>query len=445
MSQHHTPRAASRPSTFFRLAGRSILAAPLLLAGAPALAGGFYLQEQSPMGVGRAFAGEAAAADSAATIYFNPAGMTELEGTQVGAGVQLLNINARQTDLGSKRTGPGPLSVPTGGSDGGNPFAKVVPVPVGYISHQVNDRLWVGLGFNAPFGLVVDYDDDFFGRYDSLRSELRTYNVQPTLAYKLDEHFSIGGGVDIQYVKAELTSALPQLDPRLADGRVSLKGDDVSIGWNAGMAYENGGTRLGIHYRSGMNHKLDGDFTVSGLLGPIAAGNRSVDAKARLRLPDVWSFGLRQNIGDNARLLAGASWYNWSVFQKIEAVGATGVLLSSEQDYRDTFDVSVGGEYDVSKKLTLRAGTKWDKTPTIDAERTTRVPDGNRTWATVGATWHTGNLDLSASYAHVFVKGATVDRTETFYAGTPAAVSVRNFAKTSGNVDQLSFGVNWKL
>ena len=154
---------------------------------APARAGGFFLQEQSPLDVGRAFAGSAAIGDSAATLWYNPAGMTNLPGLNVELGSHLLDVTSHQRDLGSTRSGPGGVgSFPSGGGSGGNPFSNPVFIPSGFATYQVGQsKLWVGLGISAPFGLKVVYDDGFFGRYDSLRSNLKSFNIQPTDALYL--------------------------------------------------------------------------------------------------------------------------------------------------------------------------------------------------------------------------------------------------------------------
>jgi len=148
-------------------------------AAAPASAGGFFLQEQSPLAVGRAFAGGAAIGDSAATIWYNPAGMTRLPGVNIDIGAHGLLIDSAQSDRGSTRGVAGTaLQVPNGGGSGGNPFDKPVIVPSGYASFQVADsRLFLGLGISAPFGLKVVYDDDFFGRYDSIKSDVKAFNI----------------------------------------------------------------------------------------------------------------------------------------------------------------------------------------------------------------------------------------------------------------------------
>jgi long-chain fatty acid transport protein len=148
------------------------------------------LQEQSQVEIGRAFSGAAAAADDPSAIFYNPAAMTELPHMQISTGATALFIQSRQRDLGTTRTGPG--ATPTqavGGGNGGNPFAPVVPLPTSFASKQLSDRVWLGAGLSAPFGLKLRYDPDFFGRYDSTYSNLLTLNGQLSLAYKVTTGF----------------------------------------------------------------------------------------------------------------------------------------------------------------------------------------------------------------------------------------------------------------
>lgn len=416
----------------------------LALAAAPALASGFALREASPGSVGRAFAGEGAIADTAATIWYNPAGMTRLEGFTATAGGHLLLIESRQFDQGSSRTVPGgPVPLPTGGPDGGNPFNPVVLVPTAYGTLQLTDRLTAGIGVNAPFGLRVDYADDWFGRFDSQRSELATYNVQPSLAWKLSDSLSVGGGVSIQYIEAELTNALPNLSPLLADGQARIKGDDISLGWNLGVLVGSGSTRLGIHYRSRVRHQLKGSFETSGLAGPLAGSNRRVDARAPITLPDSLSVSATVAPAPGVRLLGTVEWTNWSLFDAIRVQDAEGGAIStSEQAYRDSWSVHLGGEVDLSDRWTVRAGLARDSTPTVDAFRSSRVPDGDRTWLTAGGTIRLGDsMDVRLSYAHVFVSEEALARTDAFYAGTPAAVETVLRSVNRGNVDMLGADV----
>jgi long-chain fatty acid transport protein len=426
--------------------GAILAAATLALcaAAAPAFASGFALREASPGSVGRAFAGEGAIADSAATVWYNPAGMTQLEGFTATAGAHLLFINSRQYDRGSTRTVPGlPAPVPTGGADGGNPFNPVVFVPTLYGTMQLSDRLTAGIGINAPFGLRVDYDDGWFGRYDSLRSELVTYNVQPSLAWKISDKLSIGGGVSIQYIEADLTNALPNLSPLVSDGRARVEGDDISLGWNIGLLVGSGPARFGVHYRSRVKHELKGSFETTGLLGPLASANRRVDARAPITLPDSLAVSATVAPAPGVRLLGTIEWTNWSLFDAIRVQDSNGGPIStSEQNYKDSWSLHFGGEYDVTDRWTLRAGIATDSTPTVDEFRTSRVPDGDRTWLSAGASARlTDSMEVRLSYAHVFVSEEALDRADGFYGGTPAAVGTVIRSVNRGNVDMLGADV----
>ena len=426
-----------------------LLPASLLFAAAPSLAGGFFLQEQSPLDVGRAFAGSAAIGDSAATVWYNPAGMTRLPGANLEFGAHVLQVESHQSDRGTTRSGPGGAgSFVTGGNDGGNPFSQPVLIPAGYGSFQVgSSRLWLGLGISFPFGLKVVYDNDFFGRYDSLKSDLHDVNIQPSVAFRVNDRISVGGGVDIQSLNATLESALPNLSPALPDGRIKIKGDDLSFGWNAGVTVDLGSVRLGGHYRSHISHRLDGNVEITGLLGPLAANNGSRAGVAPISTPDIATVSAVFVATPKARLLGSVNWYNWSRFKRITVENAAGALLvNSEQDYRDTWSYSGAAEYDVSPKLTLRAGSMFDETPTRDGFRTTRVPDGNRIWATGGITYHVSDrVALNTSYAHVFVAARQIDRADALFAGTPVVTNVRTRAENTGNVDMLAGSISMRF
>jgi len=183
-----------------------VLASMVLLARNVGAAG-FQVNEQSARGLGSAFAGEAAAAEDASTIFFNPAGMTRLSGTQfVSAGFAIkpsVNFHNQGSRLNSA-VGGGTLS---GSNDGnGGPMALLQTL---FISHELlSDRAWIGLGASTPYGLKTSWTPGWVGRYHAIDSELITVNVNPSLALKLTRWLSIGGGADIDYARARLTNAL---------------------------------------------------------------------------------------------------------------------------------------------------------------------------------------------------------------------------------------------
>ncbi|QMW23681.1 OmpP1/FadL family transporter [Sandaracinobacteroides saxicola] len=411
-----------------------LVAAVLLLAGSPLLAGGFAIQEQGAVGQGRSFAGAAAQWDDAQSQWANPALLTQAAGGSLAGSVNTLFIRSAQADRGT--TISNILGTrPVGGGDGGNPFAPVVPVPSGAAALRVGPDTVIGVSLNSPFGLIVNYDAGWFGRYDSLRSKLNTYNLALSVAHRFGA-LSVGAGIDPQYINAELTSALPN-SLGAADGAQRLKGDDWSVGWHAGATLDLGELRLAAAWRSGIRHRLKGQLAISGLSGPLAAGNRVVEAEAPIGLPATGSLAARWQVTPALALLTNLTWTQWSRFDAIRVVTAGGTTVQ-EQDYRDTISLAFGGDWRVDERWTLRAGVQRDETPTRDGLRTTRVPDGDRTWLSAGATVEPApGWRLSASYSHIFVSTEAIDRSEPFFAGTPLATTVAVRSSNSGGVDIL--------
>lgn len=413
----------------------------------PVLAGGFYVQEQSSIEAGRAYSGAAAAADSGATIFFNPAGMTELDGINVEAGGQLLFVTAGQENAGSTRTFPGtPGTAAVTGSDGGNPFAQPIPIPSFYASAQLSDRIWVGLGVNSPFGVASGYDDDFFGRFDAVQADLLTFNVQPSIAVKLTENFSVGGGIDIQYIDTTLVNALPNLSPASADGRFEIHGDDISFGFNVGALLKAGPLRFGAHYRSQVEHTLEGPLELSGLEGPLAVQNGTYDATTPITMPDIATLSVAIDPGGKWRGYATARHYDWSDFDRIDFITDQLPTTSSPQNYKDTLSFAAGGEYDFSDHLTLRAGAMWDESPVGDTFRSTRVPDGDRAWLSAGATYRlSSHMAVNLAYSHVFVTSEPIARSNVFYPGTAAQTTVITRTNSTGDADVLAFSLSTRF
>jgi len=240
----------------------------------------------------------------------------------------------------------------------------------------------------------------------------------------------------VQYIDAVLTSAIPNVSPLQPDGDLRIQRSDWSVGWNAGVLLNLGHARFGAHYRSRMGHELEGFFRLRGLSGPLAAGNRRVAAFAPITLPDYYTLSAVYE-RDGWRGLLSGNLYHWSVFRSIDVVSQQGrvPLASSPQNYRDSFSVHGGIERDMSPKLTLRAGAAYDTTPTTDAFRTTRVPDGDRIWAAAGADYRVGRWTLSGSYAHVFVSSEPINPTDPLFPGTPVATTATTLSTNRGSVD----------
>jgi long-chain fatty acid transport protein len=428
--------------------GAGVLAAVLAAAGGQAGASGFYLTEQSVSSVGRATAGQAVIAADAATVVSNPAGMTELGSVQVMAGVNVLLPKTSFHNRGSSAATPGTAgaALSYGGGSGGNPFGAEA-LPNAYAAMPLplpGSDLWLGLGVAVPFGLSLDYGSDWFGRYDSIESSLSTVDVAIVAAYRVFEWLSVGGGLNVQSIDVRLTSAVPDTlavgGPSVAsDGRNVLKGDDVSLGFNAGiLARPMPGTRIGIHYRSAITHTLKGRASTSGLGGELAAANASADAKADIHLPDIVSVGVAQAAGGRFTLLGEVQWFNWSRFEEVRVrpqggAGAGAGELVLPQDYSDAWAVALGGEYRVSDDLGLRAGFRYETTPTSDRFRSTGVPEGNNYSAGIGLSyWLLDGVAIDLAAFHTRAEAGNVAVSRTFFAGTPAAgtVATRGRART---------------
>jgi len=398
-------------------------------------AAGFYIQEQSVSGLGNAFAGATAMPRDASIIYYNPAGMTYLEGRQGNIGVHFLSVHSDTDDTGTSAVAGG-LAL---GGDTDNPY-DLAAVPNLNYSHQLNDRFWAGVAVTAPFGLKNEYDEDWFGRFDSTSSDLMTINVQPSVAVKLTDDLSFGAGIDIQYVDAELKSARYVGGGAALEGVSTLEGDDISYGYNLGFMYDvSDDTRLGIHYRSQVNHKLDGEISLEG-----SAADFTAPGKANLNLPDMLSLGVTHDLNDQWTIMGGAMWFGWSNYERITAITDAGVVTQDQaQNYKNTWAVNVGGDYKYSDEWTFRGGIQYDETPTQDGFRSTRTPDGDRIWLSGGATYTMSDKmswDFAVTYINVSEEDITLSR------NTPPAGTVSNIeAENNGHVGIFALGLNYKF
>jgi long-chain fatty acid transport protein len=400
-------------------------------------AAGFYIKEQSVTGLGRAFAGESAVSEDASTIFFNPAGMTRLQGPEASAGVHLLVPRADLENQGSSSSSPaGPR--PITGSDSGNPYDPT-PVPNAYFAYPLMDRdLWVGLGVSAPFGLANKYDADWFGRYDSIETDLLTINIAPSVAYKVLDWVSVGGGIDIQYADAKLTSAF--FAGPAPDVISKVEGDDWAVGYNVGILFEPlPTTRVGIHYRSRIDHTLEGD--VKATQAGASLSNRP--GTADLDLPDIIAVGFAHDVTPALTVMAEYNWYGWSSFKEIRVKQPGQRDQVVTQNYEDTFSIAVGAQYKVNEEWTVRSGFQYDETPTVDGFRSTRTPDGDRYWLSAGLSYDVSdNFTVDVAYTHVFIEDATIN---TRQPGAALGLSTNTRASAEGSVDIFAAALRYKF
>lgn len=376
-------------------------------------AAGFALIEQNASGLGNAYAGQAAAAYDASTVFFNPAGMTALAGPQLVVAGHLIKPSAEFSNNGST---PAPLQTP--GGNGGDAF-NLSFVPNLYYTHPLNDRLTLGIGLNAPFGLKSEYDADWLGRFLAVKSEVKSINVNPSLAYKLSDTLSLGVGVDYQKLEATLTNMVnysaaianasggTTVIPNL-QGLATVKGDDWGWGWNAGLLANLGATRIGLNYRSEIDFTLAGSVTFGNRPAALSAALPDGPVTAKTTMPASASLSVFHSLSPSLDLLADLTWTGWSAFDKLAIVRTSGSLVgSTPENWDDTLRYSLGVDYKPGNAWTWRAGIAYDETPVPDRYRTPRIPDQNRTWLALGGQYRMDRANaIDFGYAHLFVPHA---------------------------------------
>lgn len=400
-----------------------------------AQAAGFALWEQSVPDMGTAYAGVAATANSVDTLFFNPAGMTRLPGTRAGAAVHLVKPKMEFSNEGTTNA----LSQPILGNDGGD-AGGLAAVPHAYFTHQLDDRTWLGLAINAPFGLTTKYKSDWVGRYHAIKSAVKTVNINPSIGYKVNDQVSVAVGVSAMYLDGEFTNAVdfgllnlplpgnplagwdttnPATGSGDADGKLKLTADDWGWGYNLGALFElSEDTRIGVHFRSKVKQHLEGDAKFYRPPSPVlAAAFPNSDVSADVDLPATFSLSGFHQINRNWALVGDYTWTGWSSIPELrfefDSTVPDGVTTF---DWEDTYRVALGAIYTPdSSDWTYRFGAAYDESPIKDAaSRSARLPDTDRIWVTVGAGFQPApELKIDIGYAHLFINDAKIAKTAT--------------------------------
>lgn len=370
-----------------------IATAAMMVAGAFATqtyAAGFQLSEQSAIQMGRAMAGAGIVGDDLSAVHYNPAGMTLLSGTRMQATGTWVAVNLDyEGDSGQSENGR----------------LKGQIIPAGFITHQINDSLWAGLGLTVPYGMGTEYGEGWKGKSRGTESMILTFDINPNLAWKVNEKLSVGGGISLQYAKAELGMGMGPM-------QANVKGDSWAWGWNVGLMFQPVETvRLGLAYRSHIAHNADGHTTLSNVpnaLLPYAPGvsNLRSDMEVRIKTPDTVTLSATWEATDALRLSGTARWSKWSNFRSlnVQNLDLAGTKLGTtvvENNWDDTWFFSVGADYKLNGQWTVRGGVAYDQGPVENQYRMAVIPDTDRVWFSGGASYkYTDNLtfDFGATY-----------------------------------------------
>lgn len=442
----------------------STAASVVALSASQALAGGFAIREQSTLFQGLAFAGSAAGG-SLSSIYWNSAATAALDGMNTESGLAVLLGRAEVTVdsvSGNSTLGAGANPLVEAGyasQSNSSDISDPAYISSSYGNYQINDRLFVGFSSNAPFGLKTEPDDEEYqGATLARKTSLFTLNANPTIAYKLTDAITIGAGVQIQYADAifKFASGLPQANT------TTFSQDDWAFGATAGIIVTPvAGTTIGLGWRSQMTHEFEGSLSRSesgSIPGTILAGGlaeMALGAKTELKLPDIVTLSLNTAVNSQMRLMGTVEWTNWSRFEELRLIATedginptTGLGISSgdtigvlEANWSDGWFFSLGGEYDYSDKITLRAGAAYEISPVDSPEkRIVAIPDADRVWLSLGASYkYNAATTLDFSYTHIFIEDERFER-ETLGAATRADLE----GSVEAEADIISVGMRTK-
>lgn len=401
----------------------------IALLPAPSMAASFQILEQSPAHLGKAFAGTASDITDASSVFFNPAGITELDQPTLTVGANAIFTRSKFHDQNSNTNGGPGKTEETG------------YVPNLYYVHPVSERLVFGFGINAPYGLASKYDDDWDGRYLATHSELEVVNINAVAAYALTDKLSLGLGVNYQRADVTLESQFDStlgVNPSPAtDSSAKIQGDDDNIAADVSLYFKpSDRTSIGLVWRQGGEFDLEGDasFSLNSLCSPgqgyptgappapttgtiCAASLNAVagDAQASFQLPDTITLSGTQQLSDYWWAHVDIAWTEWSNIQNIDVINSSNNLTINtlELHYKDTMRYALGFTHNSDCPWTWRFGIAFDEAPQTDpALVNPRIPDQDRIWFSAGFNYEfSPNTSLDFAYSHIKVDEASINNT----------------------------------
>lgn len=405
-------------------------------------AGGFALIENGASGMGNAYAGASAVAEDASTIYFNPAGLSKLDGQQILLAGHFISSKNAFTNNGSTIISAFGGTAQSGGNAaaGSNSF-----IPTFFYSRKLNNKWSYGFGVTVPFGAAVEYSDTWVGRYHGVNTEISTLNINPSASFKVNDKFSVGFGISAQYIEATISNKIDSaaycqgglkagalcnannltvanISNATYDSGQTLSGDDWSMGWNIGLLYDlTESTKIGVSYRSKIVQALVGsvDFTVNSNLQTVLdhpAVNKALlqdtGISAGITLPESFSLSLSHVVNEKWQLLADATWMRWERYNEVVIDFNNPVQANStlSPNNKNQWRYSIGASFKADAKQIYRVGVALDKTSVRSpAARLVRGPSNDRLWLSFGyGNKISDTLSFDIGYAHLFINDPTI-------------------------------------
>lgn len=388
---------------------KTALAVAVAIVSTSAMSAGFQLNEFSSSGLGRAYSGEGAIADDAGNASRNPALITMFDRPTFSGGAVFIDPDV---DV----SGRSPFS---GRSLDADNIAPTAWVPNLHFVAPINEQFGWGASVTSNYGLATEFNTNYPAGEYAGKTDLTTVNLNLSGAYRLNESWSFGLGVNAVYADAkieryagELTSPLPKTSNKIA----SMKGDEWGFGWNAGVLYEvDKNNRYGLSYRSEVKIDFDGDYksglvtAVNGRPGagvtvPWGTSGQTIPGALTLNLPEMWEISGYNRIAPQWAIHYSMAYTSWSQFQELKATGNNGqTLFYKEESFHDAYRIALGTTYYMDDSWTFRTGIAFDDSPVPANNRSISIPDQDRFWLSAGTTYafnKDASVDVGVSYMH---------------------------------------------
>ena len=353
--------------------------------------------------------------------------MTLLPGRQVVFAGHAIRPSAEFANTSSVAPALRPLG------DNGGDAGDWALVPNAYLSWQLTPKWFVGVGMNAPFGLKTEYTPTWVGRMHAVESELKTININPSIAYKVNDQVSLGAGISYQRAEATLSNMVNYAGAAFqafgggalglaaanalnaagqGEGLATVEGDDDAFGYNLGAMFNlSPATRIGVSYRSEISYTISGSVVFGNRPAALGAALPNGAVFADIDMPASASVSVFHTLNPKWDLLADVSWTGWGSIQSLDIMRTNNTRLTTTPlNWSDTWRFSVGANYHVNSAWTLRMGLAFDESPVPDADRTPRIPDNDRTWLALGGQYRLSKQSaIDFGYAYLHVKDPSVN------------------------------------
>ncbi len=400
---------------------------------------GVWVYEMANPDMGTASAGRGATAADASVAMFNPAGMTKLDRSQLFTGIQGswldVKFDADESTFG--------------GGDGGNAGDFIPTGSMAYV-YSVNPKLKLSVSAASFFGLGIEYDEDWAGRYFVQEASFLTFVINPGIGYRINKWLSLGGGATVLYSKLDQKTAINNqvTDPGVSDGKIKIDDDDLGYGFNLGILIEpREDLRFSLTYRSKVEVEFKDVVDIKGIGPNLQAlldliGVTSEKADLEMELPQEVLISGYYDLTDKVALVASAGWQDWSNFGKstLTLRSTNTTSFEADRNFKDTWHAAIGARYRFAEPWLWSVGFAYDSSPVDDEDRTPDMPLDRQIRLATGLQYDWNeNVTIGGAYTYIDLGDAEIDQQ-----GSPLQGNLKGDYKTN-HVNTLALNLIWRF